>query len=102
MDGTYSLGIDTADRWSAMSEDNGVYVIDSNLNIVGRRNFDGYEQYEYHLEDFLKGLDSVQPGHMQLGEDFIEAYLENKNHPANIRDVELGDKVAIHNSLRGR
>lgn len=68
--------------------DNGVYVVDKNFNIVGRKHFNGVEQQHHKLEEMLKGIDEAQPEEMQLGE-----LLNAEEVPTE--SVKVGDTVII-------
>ena len=51
MGGTLSVGIDSIDRLDCDNNDNGVYVIDSNFNIVDRQYMLGEEKSNYDPEE---------------------------------------------------
>ena len=67
--------------------DNGVYIVD-NWEIVDRRDFNGREQRQYKLQDFLKDVDKHQPKNEKLG-DFLDAV------PTETKNIKIGDKVYI-------
>ena len=56
MGGTLSVGIDSIDRLDCDNNDNGVYVIDSNFNIVDRQYMLGVEQSDYDSEDMKQAF----------------------------------------------
>ena len=49
--GTLSMGIDELERLDCDNNNNGVYIIDSNFNIVDRQYMLGDEQSDYDPED---------------------------------------------------
>lgn len=69
----YSCGLDRADRLDCDNWDNGVYII-NNWRIIDRLYFEGREQNEYNLREFLKYLDERQPEHMRLTEKEWEEF----------------------------
>ena len=75
--GTLSLGIDVVNNLDCDNWDNGVYIIDG-WDIVDRKYFEGDEQHEYALLDFLIDLDNKQPEKERLGEEFIRNKLNEK------------------------
>ena len=85
-DGTLSIGLNLYDP--TFCEDNGIYVIDDDFNIVTRENFTGFEQCEYNRNEFLAYLDSKQP--TPLGADFF-----NAQEITDFTKLKIGDKVAF-------
>ena len=73
--------------------DNGIYIIDKKWNIIDRRKFNGIEQNEYDLEEFLKELDESQPAKYQLGEEYFKGKFVNR------KDIEIGDEVFITSNI---
>ena len=84
--GTLSIGLNLYDP--TFCEDNGIYVIDDDFNIVARENFTGFEQCEYNINEFLAYLDSEQP--IPLGADFL-----NAQKITDFAKLKKGDKVAF-------
>ena len=58
--GDASVGIDTVDQLDCDNYDNGVYIIED-WKIVGREFFNGTEQNDYDLEEFVKKIDRSMP-----------------------------------------
>ena len=56
MGGTLSMGIDELERLDCDNNNNGVYVIDSNFNIVDRQYMLGVEQSDYDSEDMKQAF----------------------------------------------
>lgn len=56
MGGTLSMGIDELERLDCDNNNNGVYVIDSNFNIVDRQYMLGTEQSDYDSEDMKQAF----------------------------------------------
>lgn len=69
--GICSVGIDTFEKLDTDNGDNGTYIIDENWDICGRKYFDGIEQQEYDLFEFIKGVNSCMPETEQLEETYI-------------------------------
>ena len=63
--GNLSVGIDTIKNLDCDNYDNGLYWIDDSWQIVGREYFEGSEQKEYELEEFIDDLESVNKNHFQ-------------------------------------
>ncbi len=59
--GNLSIGIDKVRNLDCDNWDNGVYLIDDEFNIVGRRFGPSVEQHEYDLEKMLRRIDIAQP-----------------------------------------
>lgn len=82
------------DNW-----DNGVYVIED-WEIVGRKYFDGEEQHEYDLEEFVQYVDECQPEEDRIGADKIHILLDEMNShdlEATIkRNTKTLDDETIH------
>ena len=74
--------------------DNGLYIIDKKWNILDRKKFNGIEQNEYKLDEFLKELDESQPLNYRLGEEYFV-----KGEFINSKDIRIGDEVFITNNL---
>lgn len=68
------------------SGDNGVYIVDG-WNIV-ERDYKGFEQNEYNLQEMLIAIDEAQPQKQQLG-DFLKAEEMLTN------EVKIGDAVYV-------
>ena len=81
-----SVGIDVVSHLDCKNGDNGVYII-KDWQIVGRLFFEGEEQHEYDLVDFMVDVDSCMPADQQLG----EAYIKAKEVP--YAELKIGDKV---------
>ena len=75
------------------NSDNGIYIVDKKWNIIDRKKFNGIEQNEYNLEEFLKELDESQPAEYQLGEEYFKGEFIKRE------DVEIGDEVFIMNNI---
>ena len=73
--------------------DNGIYIVDKKWNITDRRKFNGIEQNEYNLEEFLKELDESQPADYRLGEEYFKGKFINR------KDIEIGDEVFITSNI---
>lgn len=86
--GDLSIGIDTVDQLDMDNWDNGVYLI-KGWDIVGRKFFDGEEQYNYDMETMLREIDETQPAKDQLGEGFLSA---KELSPS---DIKIGDWVYV-------
>lgn len=86
--GTTSIGIDTVNHLDTNNGDNGVYIIQG-WDIVSRKDFDGREQHNCHLEDMLKSIDERQPVDEQLGENFFAAT------PTQTNEILVGYEVFI-------
>ena len=52
--GTFCVGVDKLDRLDCDNGDNGTYVIDNNLNIVGRKYFDNREEQQKYKPNEMK------------------------------------------------
>jgi len=65
-----SAGIETFDRLDTDNGDNGTYVI-KDWEIVAREFFEGEEQCEYELENFLREIDGSMPERHRIGYDMI-------------------------------
>jgi hypothetical protein len=86
--GAGSVELDTINNLDCDNGDNGVYVIDTNWNIIRRDCFDGTEQHEYDLKESLKYIDSKMPEQERLG-----AYLDAE--PINVKDIKVGDTITF-------
>ena len=75
------------------NSDNGIYIVDKKWNIIDRKKFNGIEQNEYNLEEFLKDLDKSQPTDYQLGEEYFKGKFVNR------KDIEIGDEVFITSNI---
>lgn len=75
------------------NSDNGIYIVDKKWNIIDRKKFNGIEQNEYNLEEFLKDLDKSQPTDYQLGEEYFKGNFVNR------KDIEIGDEVFITSNI---
>lgn len=88
--GSDSVELDMNKRLDCDNGDNGVYVIDSDWNIVDRKCFDGMEQHEYDLNEFIHDIDKEMPESERLG-----AYLDSES--INPADIEVGDTITFIN-----
>ena len=59
--GELSIGVDLVKNLDCDNGDNGVYLVDDNWNIVGRKYFSGFEQDDYDYETMLRSINSKQP-----------------------------------------
>lgn len=86
--GADGMGIDinTVARLDCNNYDNGVYII-KDWEIVDRKHFNGHEQDEYDLNEFMKEIDANMPEAARLGAEFFDA----KEIP--VAEIEVGDKV---------
>lgn len=75
--GSYSAGFELKSHLDCDNGDNGVYVI-KNWEIVGREHFDGLEQQNYDLFEFMCEIDSNMPPQEQVGYDAIKKYVEGR------------------------
>ena len=73
--------------------DNGIYIVDKKWNIIDRKKFNGIEQNEYNLEEFLKELDESQPAEYQLGEEYFKGEFIKRE------DIKIGDEVFITSNI---
>lgn len=64
--GTTSLGIEQVNKLDCDNWDNGVYLIDNNFKIVGRRYFEGEEQTSYDVDDMVDSINKCQPEKEQI------------------------------------
>ena len=79
--GENSIGFDFFCNLDCKNGDNGVYVIEK-WEIIGREYFEGSQQHEYNLRDFLHEINSKMPEHDKLEAKTIDEYcakLTNKN-----------------------
>ena len=74
-----SVGIVNCGPESGRGCDNGAYIV-KGWQIAGRLHYEGAEQNEYDLEEFLLELDTRQPQGMQLGEKRIKFCLAPKTN----------------------
>jgi len=102
--GNMSLGLVPAK--CGAGDDNGVYIIDDNMQIVGREEIgDGFtEQAEYNIEEMLISIDEAQPLREQIGQPLIHSMLMMEKYPLDYSEiVELlqpGTEIYMQ-SLRG-
>lgn len=75
--GDLSLGIDRYESLDRDNGDNGVYLI-KNWEIVGREYFEGTEQAEYDLLEFVLEVDDCQPKNDRLGHEYIIKHIGDK------------------------
>lgn len=73
--GGLSIGVDIRSRLDCDNWDNGVYII-RKWKIVGREFFQGAEQMDYPLLDFVKDIDAHMPKNEQIGDEKIESLLK--------------------------
>ena len=71
--GECSIGIDVYDRLDKDNGDNGVYIIE-NWEIVDRLYFEGTEQQNYSLYDFLIDINNKQPESEKLNEALLKEF----------------------------
>lgn len=86
--GSTSVGIEKCCKLDCDNWDNGVYIC-KNWDIVGRQYFDGSEQREYDLIDFLEDIDSKMPESERLGSDYIRA------EQIPVKEIKVGDEVFV-------
>ena len=73
--------------------DNGIYIVNKKWNIIDRTKFNGIEQDEYNLDEFLKELDESQPLNHRLGDEYFQGeFIDRKN-------IKIGDEVFIMNNI---
>ena len=72
-----SCGVGVAKNLDCDNYDNGVYFIDDEWRIVGRK-FEHGEEYRYGLEEMIKEIDKRQPEAMRLTESEWERFQEVK------------------------
>jgi hypothetical protein len=77
--GGLSVGVDTLNRLDCNNGDNGMYIFNEDWEIVDRMYFDGAEQNEYDLKEFVLYLDSNMPKKQQIGTEKIEEYFNKKD-----------------------
>lgn len=63
--GGLSLGIDTIDRLDCDNFDNGMYIVNDDWEICGRKYFEGTEQNYYDLGIMLDSINEAQPKEYQ-------------------------------------
>ena len=85
--GGLSLGIDCYDSHNFAPGDNGVYLI-QDWKIVGRKDFIGFEQDEYVLEEMLVEIDRCMPEPEQLGEGYLTSDV------IAVDEIKDGDRIA--------
>ncbi len=87
--GGSSVGVDvynfTEDPWC----DNGIYIVGNGWEIIDRKYFDGEEQNEYNLLDFMNSVDESMPADQQLGFDITKCTMVKPS------DLKVGDKVWV-------
>ena len=66
-----------ADKLDRNNWDNGVYLIDKDLNIVGREFFEGTEQRWHPYDEMLRGMNRDLPERMCLPEKEIKTMIES-------------------------
>jgi len=59
--GELSIGVDLVKNLDCDNGDNGVYLVDDNWNIVGRKYFTGPEQNDYDHDTMIRSINSRQP-----------------------------------------
>ena len=72
-----SCGVGVAKNLDCDNYDNGVYFIDDEWRIVGRK-FEHVEEYRYDLEEMIKEIDKRQPEEMRLTESEWKRFQEVK------------------------
>ena len=88
--GPDSVELDMNKRLDCDNGDSGVYVIDDDWNIVDRKCFEGAEQRNYDLNEFIRDIDKEMPESERLG-DFLNA------EPINPADIKIGDTITFIN-----
>lgn len=87
--GGLSIGVDMLWRLDCYNYDNGVYILDEDWNIVGRKWDNGDEQNSYNHFEMLAKIDQSQPKDDQLGENFF------KTKEVTVSNLKLGDEVYL-------
>ena len=72
-----SCGVRVAKNLDCDNYDNGVYFVDDEWRIVGRK-FENGEEYRYDLEEMIKEIDKRQPEAMRLTDSEWERFQEVK------------------------
>lgn len=75
--GELSVGIDVVNRLDCDNYDNGVYIIDG-WEIVDREYFNGEEQDDYDLKEFLEYLNEKQPESERISLTAINDFVTNR------------------------
>lgn len=88
--GGLSVGVNVYDYTEDPWCDNGVYIV-KGWEIIDRKYFEGEEQNEYNLLDFIKGLDESMPLDQQLGFDITKCKMVKAS------DLKVGDNVWVRN-----
>lgn len=70
--GKCSVGIDKFEYLDTDNGDNGTYVIDEKWNICERLFFDGREQNEYSLLEFIYEINACMPAKEQVQEEILK------------------------------
>lgn len=83
-----SLEVNTVEKLQNYGTCNGIYII-KDWKIIDRKYFEGPEEREYELLEFLETIDIRMPEHEKLGTDFLHA----KEIPTS--DLKLGDTVFV-------
>jgi len=113
-----SVGIDLYEHLDTDNGDNGVYII-KDWEIIGREFFDGEEQNDYDLIEFLKALDESMPENHRIGDRMIldllrtnrsiqevgYNYLGSAKQNANNPGFEIGRRYRSHQNeilVKGR
>mgnify|MGYP007069933479 CR=1 FL=1 len=94
--GTLSIGVDRICKLDCDNGDNGIYLIDDNFNIVGRKYYEGMEQNIYPFKDMLLSIDKAQPEDDRI-EDYINGIPINEN-----TNLSIGDTIVFLDSLDSR
>lgn len=103
--GGLSLGIVPAK--CGAGDDNGVYIIDNNFNIVGREEIcEGFtEQQEYDLAEMVEDINNAQPAGVSIPAEILYRMITMDKYPLEYSEkVEMltpGTEVYIRD-LRGR
>ena len=76
------LVVDNVARLDCDNYDNGVYLIDEDFNIVGRKFYSGPEQDWYSYDETIRGMNEDLPNRLRLTDKqigkLIEAHKEGK------------------------
>lgn len=77
--GTTSIGIGLVNDLDCNNGDNGVYIVED-WKIVGRKYFDGAEQYNYPLQNMLITIDNSFAKDDRIGIDAIGKYFAENSY----------------------
>ena len=97
--GTSSLGIVPAA--CGMGDDNGVYIINGNLEIIDRKEIpEGFkEQNEYDLAEFVRDINDAQPANVRINTRILRQLMMEELYPTSyeekIKLAKVGTEVYI-------